>query len=457
MNKTSTSTVTLADQLGAHFSRLQYADLTADTRKAVKRLLLDYIGVAVSGSQTESGKVARAFAAVTGGHAEATLIGGTGRVPAMQAAFANAISSHSVELDDIDVLALFHFSPPVYSAALATAEQTGASGKDLLVALAAGCEMMERLSKAANSSLRNRGFHTTPTCGVFGATVAAASLQKLPAEKVVSALGLAGASSSGLMEMYGPSMQKRFNPGPAARNGVTAATIAGLGFTGASTIFDGERGFLAAFTDKNDPQQLIAGLDQPYQLDIEFKPYSCARPIHNAIDCALEIRRKHAPDLERVRSIEMARHPEWAHYHQNKRPQTYHEAQVSLPYSVAVALTDGQALFAQYNNARLPEPMLLRLSDMVNIVPDASLPRGVSCRMTMTMDDGTQHVSQVDYPKGSIQNPMDDDELRAKFDSLVHPVLGAHRAAEIAALVQGIEAVADIGQLMQLASMPAGR
>lgn len=457
MTTTSTSTATLADQLGAHFSRFQYADLTADTRKAVKRLLLDYLGVAVSGSQTESGKVARAFAAVTGGHAEATLIGGTGRVPAMQAAFANAISSHSVELDDIDVLALFHFSPPVYSAALATAEQAGASGKDLLVALAAGCEMMERLSKAANNSLRNRGFHTTPTCGVFGATVASAWLQKLPTEKIVSALGLAGASSSGLMEMYGPSMQKRFNPGPAARNGVTAATIAGLGFTGASTIFDGERGFLAAFTDQNDPQQLVAGLGEPYQLDIEFKPYSCARPIHNAIDCALEIRRKHSPDLDRVRSIEMARHPEWAHYHQNKRPQTYHEAQVSLPYSVAVALTDGQALFAQYNNARLPEPMLLRLSDRVNIVPDASLPRGVSCRMTMTMDDGTQHVAQVDYPKGSIQNPMNDDELRAKFDSLVHPVLGAHRASEIAAMVQGIEDVSDIGQLMQLASMPAGR
>ncbi|RZL92359.1 MAG: MmgE/PrpD family protein [Variovorax sp.] len=457
MNPTSTPTATLADQLGAHFSRFQFADLTADTRKAVKRLLLDYIGVAVSGSQTESGKVARAFAAVTGGHAEATLIGGTGRVPAMQAAFANAISSHSVELDDIDVLALFHFSPPVYSAALATAEQAGASGKDLLVALAAGCEMMERLSKAANNSLRNRGFHTTPTCGVFGATVAAARLQKLPADKIVSALGLAGASSSGLMEMYGPSMQKRFNPGPAARNGVTAATIAGLGFTGAATIFDGERGFLAAFTDENDPGQLVAGLGQPYQLDIEFKPYSCARPIHNAIDCALEIRRKHWPDLNRVRSIEMARHPEWAHYHQNKRPQTYHEAQVSLPYSVAVALTDGEALFAQYNNARLAEPMLLRLSDLVNITPDASLPRGVSCRMTMTMEDGARHVSQVDYPKGSIQNPMTDDELRAKFDSLVHPVLGAGRATEIAATVQGIEDVADIGQLMQLTSKPEGR
>ena len=440
---------TIADQLAAHFGQFEYARLSDATKKSVKRLLLDYLGVAVSGSQTESGQVARKFAAITGGHTESTLIGGDGRVPAMQAAFANAISSHSVELDDIDVLALFHFSPPVYSSSLATAEQVGASGQELLVALAAGCEMMERLSKAANSSLRNRGFHTTPTCGVFGATIATALLQKLPRNKVVSALGMAGASASGLMEMYGPSMQKRFNPGPAARNGVTAATMAGLGFTGAATIFEGERGFLAAFTDKSDPAQLVADLDKPYQLDIEFKPYSCARPIHNAIDCALEIRRKHAPDLTRIKSMHMARHPDWAKYHLNTRPQTYHEAQVSLPYSVAVALTDGQALFAQYNDSRLAEPELLRLSDLLEITSDSSLPRGVSCLLTMTMDDGTQHVSQVDYPKGSIQNPMSDAELRAKFDSLVHPVLGAQRAAEIAALVESIDDCADVGQLMQ--------
>jgi 2-methylcitrate dehydratase PrpD len=441
---------TLADQLGAHFSRFDYARVGDATRRATKRLLLDYLGVAISGSQTGSGNVARKFAAMSGGNAEATLIGGEGRVPAIQAAFANAISSHSVELDDIDVLALFHFSPPVYSSALAVAEQAGASGKDLLVALAAGCEMMERLSNAANWSLRNRGFHTTPTCGVFGATVAAAKIQRLSAGQIVSALGLAGASASGLMEMYGPSMQKRYNPGPASRNGVTAATMAQLGFTGASTIFEGERGFLAAFTDQNQPERLVEGLDQPYKLEIEFKPYSCARPIHNAIDCALEIRRKHAPDLGRIASMEMARHPDWALYHQNARPKTYHEAQVSVPYSVAVALADGQALFAQYNNERLADPQLRRLSDMLRITSDASLPRGVSCRLTMVMDDGTRFVSQVDYPKGSIQNPMDDSELRAKFDALVQPVLGAARAAEIAAMVQSIEECTNVGQLMQL-------
>ena len=445
---------TIATQLAQHFHKFDYRQLPDASRNSVKRLLLDYLGVAIAGSQTESGHAARMFAQCSGTKAESTLIGDTVRVPAANAAFANAISSHSIELDDIDVIALFHFSPPVFSAALAAAEQHSASGKQLLVALAAGCEMMERVSRAANNSLRNRAFHTTPTCGVFGATVAAAKLYRLTPAKLTSAFGLAGAQASGLMEMYGPSMQKRFNPGPAARNGVTAAGMAHFGFTGAATIFEGERGFLRAFTDKSDASQLNAGLDQPYQLDIEFKPYSCARPIHNAIDCALEIRKQHQPKLDEIKRISMARHPDWALYHQNKTPQTYHEAQVSLPYSVAVALKEGAALLKQYTDRKLKDPVLRRISDLVDITVDSSLPRGVSCKMTMNMNDGRQFVSQVDYPKGSIQNSMSDAELRFKFDTLATPVIGEAHAAQLADLVAGIEQVSDIGKLMRLTAKP---
>src|SRR5436190_18270406 len=179
--------MTYAQKLAARFAGLKYHDLPDNTRHGVKRLLLDWLGVAVSGSQTGSGKVARAFARDQAGKGEARLVGDNARVSMTNAAFANAISSHSLELDDIDVLALFHFSPPVCGAALAAAEAAGASGRDLVAALAAGCEMMERASRAANPSLRNRGYHTTPTAGVFGATVACGKLLRLKPAQLVSA------------------------------------------------------------------------------------------------------------------------------------------------------------------------------------------------------------------------------------------------------------------------------
>jgi 2-methylcitrate dehydratase PrpD len=450
--KDAPSVRTLAAQLAEHHARLTYAGVPASSRHAMKRLLLDYLGVAIAGSQTDSGKIAREFARLQGGAREATLIGGRGRVPMAAASFANAISCHSIELDDIDVLALFHFSPPVFSSALAVAEAFRSNGKALLTALAAGCEVMERASMASNNDLRNRAFHTTPTCGVFGATVAAGKLMKLNAAKLTSALGLAGAQASGLMEMYGPSMQKRFNPGPAARNGVTAALMAKLGFTGADTIFEGERGFLRAFAGGGKGSKLTEGLGAPYDLRVEFKPYSCARPIHNAIDCALEIRRKHAPPIAAIGKIVVRRHPDWSEYHRNPAPRTYHEAQVSLPYSVAAALVEGNALLGQYTDRKLKEPVLRRLMGITRIETDGSLPRGVSCHMTVNLTSGEVFTAQVDYPKGSVENPMSDEELRAKFDNLAIPVVGAARASRMADTVMHIERCGDIGELMRLAA-----
>jgi 2-methylcitrate dehydratase PrpD len=200
----------------------------------------------------------------------------------------------------------------------------------------------------------------------------------------------------------------------------------------------------------------VQGLHRTYKLEIEFKPYSCARPIHNAIDCALAIRVQHRPDLNAIQRIVMARHPDWAHYHQNPTPRTYHEAQVSLPFSVAVALRDGAALLKQYTDANIANPLIKRLSNRVEFVVDKRLPRGVSCRMTMQMVDGRKLTSQVDYPKGSIQNAMSDAELRAKFEHLAAPVLGSQRAARLADAVRHLERCANVRSLMQLA-VPAKR
>jgi 2-methylcitrate dehydratase PrpD len=442
--------MTASELLADHFVGLRPDDLPPKLIEDAKTLVLDYLGVALAGSQTDSGSIAARFAAETGGAGEATIVGDGRLVPAVHAAFANAIASHSVELDDVDVLALFHFSPPVVSSALAVAEREQVSGADFITAVVAGCEMMARASAATNPSLRNRGYHTTPVCGVFGAAIAAARLLKLDRDATVSALGMAGAQASGLMEMYGPSMHKRFNPGPAARNGVTAALMARLGFTAAATIFEGERGFCRAFSDDFEVEALTRDLGLDYPVHMEFKPYSCARPIHNAIDCALNIRTQLVQRLSDVAAITVHRHPTWAHYHQNASPSTYHEAQVSLPYSVAVALLEGAALLPQYRADKLRDPDISRLAGMVTIVADPSLPRGVSCVMTLETKTGAVYRSQVDHPRGSIANPMTADEIDAKVHLLADDVIGRTAVNTLIDTVRNLTSLSRVGELTRI-------
>jgi 2-methylcitrate dehydratase PrpD len=441
---------TVAEALARHFVHLKVGDIPGRHIADCKTLVRDYLGVALGGSQTGSGRASSAFAVEVGGREEATIIGHGARVPAVHAALANAIASHSIELDDVDILALFHFSPPVVSAALATAEREGSSGEEFIAAVVAGCEMMARASNATNFSLRNRGYHTTPVCGVFGATIATARLMGLDEAQTVSALGMAGAQASGLMEMYGPSMQKRFNPGPAARNGVTAAQMAKLGFTGTATIFEGERGFCRAFSDDHDIDALTRDLGSDFPILIEYKAYSCARPIHNAIDCALAVREQLAEPVSAVTRMTMRRHPAWATYHLNTRPRTYHEAQVSLPYSVAVALIEGAAFFPQYRNEKLGDPDILRLSDLLEVIPDETLPRGVSCHLVAETAGGARLESQIDHPKGSIDYPMTDAEMRRKVHLLGDTVLGEEQVARMIAAIDDVENLGRIDTLMRL-------
>jgi 2-methylcitrate dehydratase PrpD len=436
---------TISQQLAGHFSRIDYSTLNTADIAGCKALLLDYMGVALCGSATESGRLASGLSLGKGGTPEATVIGAALSVPADDAAFANAISAHSLELDDVDQEALFHFGPPVISAALATGEARGCSGRELIAAVICGCEMMERLSRAANPALRNRGFHTTAAAGVFGAAIACARLLKLNDEKVVSALGLAGAQASGLMEMYGSNMQKRFNPGPAARNGVTAARLAELGFTGADTIFEGERGFLNAFAGESaHVEALIPQAGSPYRLDVEFKAYACARPIHPAIDAMLTLRPEIYPHLSDIEGISIYRHPMWAHYHINRQPRSYHEAQVSLPYAAAAAMTEGDAFLDQFEQFDVMMAKIADLMGKITIAPEAGLPSTVSCRVDITLAGGKVLSSQVDYPKGSIQNPMTALEREAKFAKLAARVISPEKVREIIGLVNGMENIFHI-------------
>ena len=437
-------------EIASHIAGLSYGNIPEKNLKDMKILLLDYLAVALRGAKTPSGEIAARFTRDLEERKESTIIVYGYRVSAHGAAFCNAISSHSIELDDADSEALFHFSPAIFSGALAMAERERVSGKSFLTAVVAACDIVARLSRTLNPALRDRGFHTTATCGIFGVAAAAGKILGLDEDKQTSALGLAGAQSSGLMEMYGTSMQKRFNPGPTARGGVIAALLAQRGFTGAETILEGQRGFCRAFAGVTDLTKLTQELGKEFPIYIEYKPYACARPIHNAIDCALEIRKKHDINIADIEAISVRRHPDWANYHGISEPHNYHEAQMSLPYSVAIGLIEGKAFIDQYSDDRIKDERVVRLTRMVVISADPSLPRGVSCAMEIKMKDGSVYNSQVDYAKGSIENPMTAEERIDKFQSLASGVLPDEKRATIISMVDKLEELKDISELCEL-------
>ena len=196
----------------AHYAaNLKYEDIPEEFIEQVKVLLLGHISVAFGGSQTESGKIAAEFARDFNEKGKCTVIRWGYKSAPYNSALANAIMAHSIELDDCDVDALFHYGAVIIPSALAASEWANTSGKEFLTSVVVGCDVMTRISEATNPSLLNRGYHTTPICGVFGAGVASGKAMKLSEDQMVSVLGLSGAQASGLMEMYGPSMAKRFN------------------------------------------------------------------------------------------------------------------------------------------------------------------------------------------------------------------------------------------------------
>ena len=158
-------------------------------------------------------------------------------------------------------------------------------------------------------------------------------------------------------------------------------------------------------------------------------------------------RSQYNPRLADIRGIMVQRHPAWAHYHSTPLPTTYHEAQMSLPYSVAVALKEGAALLPQYSDRKLADPEIGRLAALVRIVPEPALPRGVSCRMSVETMDGRCLTVQVDQPKGSIENPMTRDEMDAKVHRLADGVLGEARVTRLIEIVGRIEDVKDMRDL----------
>lgn len=449
----------LTRTLAAALAARRPADLPAQVTAETQRAVLDWLGSALAGAGEPAARMCRDVVAGLGASDEATVFG-AGRASAAGAALANGVASHILELDDVHKGATLHAGAAVIPAALAVAEREHADGASFLLAVALGYEAALRIGEAVNPS-HYRYWHPTGTAATFGAVAAAGSLLALDAEQLLHAIGTAGTQAAGLWEFNADgAMSKHLHPGKAAFNGILAADLARAGFTGASRILEGERGFFRATAASSDPTRITDGLGSRWKITENcYKLHSCCGHTHTAIDVALGLRAQRGwPGAEAVRDVRIESYGPGVEIVREPNPRTPYQAKFSIAYCVAAALLEGRVGLEQFVGERFAgdgvrEPRIAALLSRTHLSVDDALtakyPAAWPARVTLTMADGTVLAGSADFPRGNPENPVATSVLEEKFSALVGARLGADVARRALAAVRAVPACRDVSTLFR--------
>lgn len=438
------------DYLSSKFAEfaqgLQFEDLGHEVVLQAKKAILDLIGVALAGYPMEFPTMVVDYIAGLGGKPEATIIRKRKKYPAMNAALANGVCAHALDMDDGYRYGGVHPASPILPAAIAAAESEGSSGKDLITATVAGFEVLLRTSRAINPSHLSRGFHTTGTVGPFGAAVAVGKLLGLRQDEMVSAIGIAGLQGAGLLEiLHDGAMVKPIHPGKAAMAGLLAAIFARNGARGPTSIFEGQKGFLGAMADKIDQEALLRGLGEEFHiLGTYFKLHAACRHTHPIVDAALEICRKNSLGPMDIKGIDIETYPVAIQFcGHTVHPDTVSAAKFSIPFSVAMAISLGDIFMDKFTGENIRDDGIRELAAKVKVHPgeewarDYPDKRGAS--VTIQTFSGQSHSLSVPLAKGEPENPATLEDLIEKFRINSTQVLSQRESRKLEETIMNLE------------------
>jgi len=449
---------TISEPLAEYCAKLRWDDIPENVIRYAKLLLLDLIGAALSGVGTPEVKSSTAALKIFGtASGPCTLWGSELRSTPAHAALINGITAHAQELDDFG--GVDHSGAVVIPAVLAIGEALPpVSGRRLLEAMVVGYEVGRRVLEAAGGYRAHNnasGWHSTGTCGSFGAAAAVAKMLGLDARKATWAIGLAGTFTGGTWAfIQDGAMSKRYHAGRAAEAGVLAACLANSGFTGPSQIFESDWGgfFQTYAKGQAQPDKLTEDLGGDFKIMRSgIKPYASCRDIHSTLDIVLDARRDHHLTPDDIDRVEIRCIPEMQQMiGKTAPPATRLDAQLSLPYSVAVALAAGRASLAEYGEPWLNDPAVRSLSWRVNLIADPGLPFDSEPHVRIVVRDGRVIEGHVAFARGAPQNPLSQVEVQEKFERLASMALPPEHVQKLKQVVSSVESLDDIRAITEL-------
>lgn len=440
------------ESLAKFISETEFEDLSNEVVHAAKRCLLDWVGVALAGSQHESVSILLDVLVNEGSSREAKIIGRDIKTDIFNSAFLNAFMAHIHDFDDTHLYTFLHSSPPLGSSIFALSNRVPINGKDALLAFVVGFEVATRIGMAIVPAMAERAWHMTGMVGGIGAATAIGKILRLNPEQQKYALAIAATHGSGLQAMLG-SMSKSLHPGKAAQSGLFAALAAQRGFTSAENVFDAATGFFTFAAGKTGLDEVVLkGLGQSFQiLRNSFKPYSCGVVTHPSIDGIIAIKDESSIAADEIDRIILEVNPHVEYATGKKEPQYGLEGKFSVYHCVAAAFFDGTCGPPQFADEKIRDAQISQLRKKVSInVNDSFLP--AEAKITVHLTNGTTLQKYIPHASGTEHNPLSDEKLARKYEQNARMVLNDRATKELAELIWGLDKVADVNVIFQWVS-----
>ena len=412
-------------ELASFLSRLRFEDLPDEVVERTKELFLDWAASALAGKNARPVRILERFTETMGpAEGPSEILVSRRRTSPLFAALVNGAASHVVEQDDLHNASVFHPATVVFPAALAAAQQTGASGRDLISASVAGYETGVRVGSYLGRP-HYKVFHTTGTAGTLAAAAAVSHLLGADEEVMLHALGSAGTQAAGLWEFLRDAADsKQLHTAKAASDGLLAAYLARDGFTGATRILEGDQGLAAGMSSDADPPKLVEGLGEKWAVpETSFKFHASCRHTHPAADALLEAMGEHGLGADQIAGVRARVHGAAIDVlGPVSDPRTIHQSKFSMGFVLAMIATTGSAGIDDFTEEALEDPALRGFSERVEMIfdpeIDAAYPQRWIGLVEIETTGGERITSRVDVPKGDPGNTLSREELEEKTRSL---------------------------------------
>ena len=456
--------IELTDEITHFMGTVSFDSLPQDLVELGRTHILDSLACGIAGAKSPAATIARDYLQNGGGAAGAcTVIGTDMRLAPRFAAFINGLSMHADDFDDTGPQPSparnggIHATVPVLSVLFALSEGKKSSGRDIMTALHTGVEITCKLNHASNEEHYRRGYHSTATIGMFGATAAAALSLGLTRAQQATALNIVSSQSAGLRVNFG-SMMNPFHAGHVAECAMVSAELARRGFTASKKVLEHpEIGFLKATGGGYDPDTIMKKLGAPWAFidpGMWIKPYPCGALTHPALTALIELAQSENLMPEQIASVKVQTNRNLVNTLIHNRPTVALQAKFSMPFAVAIAVKGRRASLGDYTDAVVNDPIIQALINKVEFTaydqrePDYT---NVTTLIQVSLVDGRHFDLRADFGKGNPRNPMRFDDVAEKLRGCADFAGWSQaRAQEIIDAVRVFEKIDDICDLTAL-------